>query len=224
MTNTCFLPSFLPSFLKRSAQLLFCLFWSQALVAAPTPSAYVCNASANTVIPIDLTGPTPVAGTPISGFNFPWAIAITPNGSTAYVCNNDASTVTPIDLTGPTPVAGTPIGGFTLPRGIAITPDQAPTARFVPAINGQTVTFDASGSTSPIGGNSGIKSYEWDFGDGSPPETVTVPTITHSYSATAGTYTVTLTITNQANTSTEKVFTGQTMSNNGDRSPKLAHT
>jgi len=53
----------------------------------------------------------------------------------------------------------------------------------------QTVTFDASISV-PNGGI--IVSYEWNFGDGSPPEFILIaPTITHEYSA-YGQYTVTL--------------------------------
>jgi parallel beta-helix repeat protein len=55
---------------------------------------------------------------------------------------------------------------------------------------GETVSFDAGGSTD----NVGIVSYEWDFGD----ETSgTGKTVTHEY-ANAGTYTVTLTVEDAA--------------------------
>ena len=54
------------------------------------------------------------------------------------------------------------------PYGIGITPDQAPTAAFTTSVNGLTVSFDGSGSSSPVGT---IATYLWDFGDGSEPVT-----------------------------------------------------
>ena len=94
--------------------------------------------------------------------------------------------------------------------GIAITPDQAPTSRFTSTASGATVTFDASASSSPIGG---IATYAWDFGDGQS-ATTTSPTTSHTYGS-SGTFAVTLTVTNTAGTSTALTFTGQTASNNG---------
>ncbi len=55
------------------------------------------------------------------------------------------------------------------------------------ALVGESVSFDGSGSSD----DSGIASYEWDFGDGASASGVFV---SHSYAA-AGTYTVTLTVT-----------------------------
>lgn len=57
----------------------------------------------------------------------------------------------------------------------------------------QTVEFDASSST-PEGFNDTITSYQWDFGDGTPKQTKTTPTITHNYQQT-GTFIITLNVT-----------------------------
>lgn len=56
---------------------------------------------------------------------------------------------------------------------------------------GDLVTFDASGTTDP---DVNIASYRWDFGDGSPPSTVSVRQVTHAYGM-HGTYRVTLRVT-----------------------------
>jgi len=82
-------------------------------------------------------------------------------------------------------------------------PNVPPIASFVyspvsPINAGQTVvTFIASGSTDADGQ---IVSYTWNFGDGSPEETRTTPTITHLFPDTPATcleivYTVLLTVT-----------------------------
>jgi hypothetical protein len=82
-------------------------------------------------------------------------------------------------------------------------PNVPPTASFVyspvsPINSGQTVvTFIASGSTDSDGQ---IVSYTWNFGDGSPEETRSTPTITHVFPDTPATcleivYTVLLTVT-----------------------------
>jgi PKD repeat protein len=127
-----------------------------------------------------------------------------------YAANLYDGTVTPITLATNTPGTVIPVG--ISPNEIAVTPDQAPTARFTAVVDGLTVTFDGSTSSSPIGT---IAKYDWDFGDGHT-ESLTAPTATvaHTYSS-VGTFTVTLTVTNTSGTSTEQTFTGQTVSNNG---------
>jgi len=57
----------------------------------------------------------------------------------------------------------------------------------------QTVDFDASSST-PEGFNDTITSYQWDFGDGTPKQTRSTPTITHNYQQNQ-TFIVTLNVT-----------------------------
>ena len=83
-------------------------------------TAYVLNASAGAVTPIDLS--TRIPGTPIVVGASPGAIAITPDGTTAYVVNANDGNVTPIDLANRTP--GTPIVlGSRISGAIVITPD-----------------------------------------------------------------------------------------------------
>jgi len=75
--------------------------------------------------------------------------------------------------------------------------DQLPTAAVTASLTtigtGNTVTFDASGSTPPeapttqAGGQ--IVKYIWSFGDGSPQVTTSSPTVTHRFNR-AGTFTV----------------------------------
>ena len=145
----------------------------------------------------------------------PFFIAITPDGKTACITDRGieipARNVAFIDTASGSPST---LQVSTSQRasqfGVAITPDQAPTARFTPTVNGATVTFDASASSSPIGS---IATYAWDFGDGQT-FTTSSPTTSHTYSI-RGTLTITLTVTNTAGTSTELTFTGQTASNNG---------
>ena len=97
-----------------------------------------------------------------------------------------------------------------VPYGIIVTPDGAPAASFSTSVNGLTVSFDGSSSSSPVGT---IASYAWDFGDGQK-DTKSSPITSHSYSS-AGTFTVSLTVTNTAGTSTTVVYTGQQVANYG---------
>jgi hypothetical protein len=95
---------------------------------------------------------------------------------------------------------------------VAISPDQSPKAAFsfVPGYAGQPTVFDASPSSTPVGA---IVQYHWDFGDGET-ATTTVPLVEHVYQR-PGAYAPMSRVTNSAGTSTEQVFTGQTMMRNG---------
>ena len=174
--------------------------------------AYIC--SSGTVIPMTLASHE-IGSAILVGWSD--SIAITPDGATAYVYGFEHSmpwnsSVTSINLrtsavsvvyTGQYPSAGPS-------TGIAITPDQAPFASFTTSINGSTVSFDGSSSSSPVGS---IAKYDWDFGDGHT-DSSTSSAVTHTYDS-SGTFTVTLTVTNTSGTSTRQTFTGQTVSNNG---------
>lgn len=78
---------------------------------------------------------------------------------------------------------------------------------------GQNVTFSTLNSTYPAGTN-GTK-FVWNFGDGSPPVTKTMPTANHTYAVVSGStpYLGTVNITSsggQVNTTTFKVWVAQT--------------
>ena len=162
-----------------------------------------------------------IIGSPIQvGFRST-GVSITPDGQKAFVADVDGAVVYILDLTqlpqltnGLIPIL--PVAEVDQqPYWSAITPDQAPTSRFTFSAQGATVYFDASESTSPIGG---IKTYIWDFGDGVI-QTTSTATISHTYSG-AGPFTVSLTVVNDAGTSLAITFTGQTVSNNGGPSAK----
>jgi PKD repeat protein len=77
------------------------------------------------------------------------------------------------------------IGQGALPTAVILSSPSAPTVN-------QTVNFNGS-SSRPAPGRT-IRSYDWDFGDGT---TGSGPTVQHAYSA-AGTYSVLLTVTDDA--------------------------
>jgi hypothetical protein len=81
-------------------------------------------------------------------------------------------------------------------KGVTITDAQAtnkpPTAAFTYTVSGQTVTFDASGSSDSDGT---IAEYKWDFGDGN---TGTGITVSHQYN-TLSSFPVTLTVDDEKN-------------------------
>src|SRR3989454_8246681 len=72
---------------------------------------------------------------------------------------------------------------------------------------GQSVSFDATASNDPDGI---ITSYQWNFGDTTPPLSITVPTATHSFS-NSGSYDVSLTVTDNGgatNTASQTLVVG----------------
>ena len=88
--------------------------------------AYVTNGGDNTVSVIDTATNTVVATIPVG--QFPFGVAITPDGTRAYVPNAGDNTVSVINTATNTVVATVPVGGG--PFGVAITPaPQAPQSK-----------------------------------------------------------------------------------------------
>ena len=94
-------------------------------------------------------------------------------------------------------------------QSVTTSPNQGPTALFTADSPGagQPAQFNASSSNDPDGGT--VATYLWDFGDGSPQETTTTPSTSHTY-ANAGNYTVSLTVTDDEGCSNVILYTGQT--------------
>jgi len=89
-----------------------------------TPGAFkyglVTNSSSSNVSVIDLIS-NKVVGSPITVGNFPWRIAVRPDGLFAYSSNRNGNSISVINLTTKTVTATIPFG--TQPGGICITPD-----------------------------------------------------------------------------------------------------
>jgi Ca2+-binding RTX toxin-like protein len=125
-----------------------------------------------------------------------------------------------------TPIPGLPVlTGGTSPdlESIVITPNQTPRAEFTAQVKEakQPTSFNGGPSSDTDGGT--IASYEWDFGDGSPAQTTTTPTTTHTY-ANPGTYAVTLRVTDNEGCSISLIFTGKATLCNGTLLAKAAGT
>jgi plastocyanin len=101
--------------------------------------------------------------------------------------------------------------------------DPAPTGAFTisttTATAGVPVTFDASGSTTSDGDT--MDSYTWEFGDGTAPQTTSLPTISHAFTA-SGTPNVTLTVTDAGSATSAPVSHSLTVVQPAN-SPPSAH-
>lgn len=166
------------------------------------------------VTPVALATGTP--GTPIPLENhFHEDIAITPDGTRAWLTDETQSGGDKLDsIEIPGNTLGSQIPNLERPDAIAIVPNQPPRASFTaspsPVLRGDTVNFDAGGSSDPDGN---VARYVWDFGDGGDP--VVGGATTHHTYAFGGTYTVTLTTTDNEGCSLTMVFPGQTAYCNG---------
>ena len=188
------------------------------------------------------TATTPVASPSLSKLNLvantvaatiplasgPAALTITPDGASVYAALRDVGKVQPVPVAGPWGSLPAALDGFGRPTAVVVSPDQAPTARLATSLpecgqkpyyasfqvcitSGDSVSFDASASTAAT---TPIASYTWEFGDGSPRQTTSGSVVSHTYT-TAGSYLAAVIVTDTAGTSTDRVFTGQTMSRNG---------
>ncbi len=175
-------------------------------------------------VPVATASLTP--GSPIGIEQNPAGIAISPNGATVYVANEGGAGGT---NQGSVSVISTASDSVTTtlptnpdPAIVLVTPDEAPVASFTvsAAPAGQYTSFDASASYSLT---SGGLHYTWDFGDGSTPITTTSPLTKHIYFL-PGSYTVTLSVTDASGTSTQVVYTGQYVLNNGGPSAGASST
>jgi YVTN family beta-propeller protein len=184
-------------------------------------------ANAGFVVPVSV--PSLTVGSPIGVGNDPNGVAISPDGTTVYVANettsaggggSDEGSVSVV----PTAGTGSVQTLFTHddPAEVVVTPDEAPVASFTStaAPAGQYTSFDASASYSLT---SGGLTYSWSFGDGSATSTTTSPTTNHIYPL-PGSYTVTLGVTDASGTSTQVVYTGQYVLNNGGPSAGATST
>jgi YVTN family beta-propeller protein len=181
---------------------------------ATTPNgqfAYVTSPESGTVTVVNAALDS-VAGAPVTGFPGAAGIAIDPDGAHGYVTDGGGNTVTLLDSVHN--LAAGPIQVGAKPAAVAVVPDQPPTAGFFVSpshkVAKRRLTFRAGASTDPDGK---IVEYAWDFGDRHHTHG-TKTTVFHRYRK-PGTYLVTLKVTDENGCSTERVFTGQTVSCNG---------
>ena len=173
--------------------------------------AYAASTADGTLTQIDPSIDLPI-GAPL---NFPGAtgVAFTPDGRQGYVTDGGASSVSIFDPNR-NAAAGT-IAVGDKPVAVAVVPDQGPTAAFWVSPTSRRakkrLTFHGSNSTDPDGT---VLDYSWDFGDRGKADGPQ-PTRSHSYRR-KGLYFVTLKVTDNENCSTETVFTGQTVSCQGN--------
>jgi hypothetical protein len=145
----------------------------------------------------------------------PIALAVNPDAKTLYVGFHDRETIAALETEGQgeveIPVGEGPVGG------IAITPAQAPEAKLEvhAGAEAEPTYFDASGSqiTCNSAECSEIVKYDWNFGDGVE-ETTTTPTTQHTYVG-SGPFTATVTETSSDGVSTEPLYDGHVMLENG---------
>jgi hypothetical protein len=183
---------------------------------------YTINRGSNSVSAFSITADGSLAPIPCadctSGLD-PEGVAVSPSGRLLYTVNH-SGTVSPFSIAAggaPSPIACSVavcnVGLGPDFQSVAIAPDQAPVASFtaMPAPAGQPSRFHGSASSASSGQS--VARYSWSFGDGASAASP-VASVAHTY-ATPGVYTVTLTVTDDAGCSTQRTFTGQTVSCNG---------
>jgi len=132
-----------------------------------------------------ITVATNTAGTPIPVGDAPFAVAVTPDGSTAYVANFSSSDVTPIAVA--TNTAGTPIPVGNDPFGVAVTPDGA-TLYVTNSDDGDVTPIAVATNTAgtPIAVGSGPSGVAIASGQASPPSPPPAPVCPAAAQASLG--------------------------------------
>lgn len=191
--------------------------------------------NAGFVVPVSI--PSMTVGSPITVGYDPNGVALSPDGSTVFVADETngygvGHSEGALSLVNTTSDAATTVYTSIDPDAVVVTPDQAPVASFTsePEPAGTETCFDASASYSltTTGPTSTGLSYSWNFGDGtvSPPATAkddyNVKTC-HPF-ALPGNYTVTVAVSDASGTSTEQIYTGQYVLNNGGPSAGQSST
>lgn len=177
------------------------------------------------VVPVAI--PSMTEGAPITVGYDPYGVSVSPDGSSVYVADetslysnaegvsDSAGAISVVN------VANHSAQNYLTnvdPIAVVVTPDEAPFASFTAtaAPAGSATSFDASSSYSLTPGG---LSFSWNFGDGSvsPPPTASngYNELTSHVYALPGTYSVTLSVTDASGTSTEVVYTGQYVVDNG---------
>jgi YVTN family beta-propeller protein len=171
--------------------------------------AYVASWINNSIVAVDLSSDS-VKLTRLGIGTY--GLAITPDGKQLISSDKSGTEADILDAATLSTLGFVETGSF--PEGVAITPDQAPVAALAAeeGHTGSAVVLDASRSH---GTSTPIASYAWNFGDGATAVT-TGPSIRHVYQH-SGVFNATVTVTDEGGTSTQRVFTGQTMLRNGDQ-------
>jgi YVTN family beta-propeller protein len=93
-----------------------CLLGSVQVLAQ---NAYITNSSSNSVSVIDTATNTVIATIPVG--NYPFGVAVIPDGSKVYITNVSSNSVSVIDTASNTVIATIPVGDY--PYGVTVTPD-----------------------------------------------------------------------------------------------------
>src|SRR5208282_4097952 len=126
---------------------------------ARAQNAYITNANSGTVSVIN-TATNMVVGSPITVGNFPFGVAVTPDGSKVYVANQYDGTVSVI-ATATNMVVGSPITVGNGPVGVAVTPDGS---KVYVANEGDSTVSVISTATNTVIGSPSVGSVPLAFG------------------------------------------------------------
>ena len=171
------------------------------VLAAPfaNPPVAVIHASATAVaagdsVTFDASGSHAVVG---SSLTYKWNFADGDTATGAHVTHTFAALTGSLAAKSFVSLIVTDSrGAVTVATSPIVVVQQLPTAKLSASsttlATGETVTFDASGSSAPsIPPNDQLTSYVWSFGDGTPSVQTSSPTTTHSYHK-AGHFTTTV--------------------------------